>query len=255
MDIKSRQIKAINYYFLLCSSIFHLGFIIFLIFFITPSQFFPHLTNRSFLLTTLYLFSILLCDTCLYFFDIQKLEKYNQFIRNIISNIVFPYCFMISIGFWVILLIGFIFPTETFLKEGTKITVDMYFINFYVHLGITIIMIIELFLNEREKAKINWYYSVSNTVIYIVYVISICIEKYKYKFYAYVFLENLNALGMVLVGFSIYVLLIISYLIYYFLSNKINKRYIKVKESGEDEKLITGDDMNEENLGLNTEEE
>lgn len=254
METKNRQITKLNYYLLLCSCILHLGFIIYLILAIKPHQFFPHLTNWSFLLSTFYLFSILLCDTCLYFFSIKKLEKFNRFIRSIFANIAFPYCFLITIGFWVILLIGFIFPMETFLEKGTEITLEMILINTYVHLGITILMLLDLFLNEREKTTINWYSSVTNTIIFIVYIVSILVEKYKYEFYPYLFVKNLNPGGMVLVGISIYVLLILSFVIYYFLSNKINKKFIKVKESGEDEKFIQGD-TNEENCGLSAEEE
>ena len=254
MEIKNREIKKLNYYLILCLFIFNLGVIIYLCCTLRPSQFLPHLTNWSFVLSSFYLFLVVLTDSCLYFFGLQNLEKFNHFIRNSFSNIVFPYCFTITIGFWVILLIGFVSPAETFLEKGTKITLEMIFVNVYVHLGITAILLIELIINKREKAKLNWCSGITNTIIYIIYVISICIEKYKFDFYPYLFVKNLNIAGMVIVGIIIYGLIIASAFIYYYLSQKINKTYIEVKESGENEKLIKGDD-NEQNYNLSVEEE
>ena len=253
METKNRQIKKYNYYIQLCLFIFHLGAIIYFIFTMRASLFFPFLTNWSFLISTLYLFLALICDTSLYFFSSKNLEKLNHFIRNNFSNIAFPYCFMITIGFWIILLIGFISPAETFLKKGQKITFEMIGINVYVHLGITIIMVVDLFFNEREDIKLNWLYSIINTIIYIIYITSILIEKYQFDFYPYLFVKSLNIIGTIIVGFIIYGLLFGSILIYIALSNKINKKSIKIKEIGEDEKFIS-DSKNNENIDFDEEE-
>lgn len=255
MEVKNRPIKRLNFYIQLALFIIHLGLIIYLCITLHPSQFLPHLTNWSFVLSSFYLFSILLCDTLLYFFGLKNLETFNHFIRNTFSGIAFPYCFLISIGFWIILLIGFIFPVETFLEKGRAITVDMIIINTYLHLGITIIMIVDLFFNQREKIKFSWLSGIVNTIIFIIYIISVYIEKYIFDFYPYYFLRNLNIGWMILVMFVIYGLLIVSILIYSVLSNKINKKFMRVKASGEDEKFIIGESENEENCNLIAEEE
>ena len=253
MEVKNRQIKKLNYYLQSILFIIHLGFIIYLCITLHPSQFLPHLTNWSFVLSSFYLLSIFICDTLLYFFGLKNLEKFNYFIRNIFSNMVFPYCFLISIGFWIILLIGFISPAETFLKKGEEIPLDIIIINIYVHLGITGIMLVDLFLSKRNKIKLNWYSGIANTILYILYIISICIEKYVFDFYPYLFLRNLNIGWMIIIGVSIYGLLILSFFIYFAVSNKINRNNVEVMISGEDEKLIN--DQNEENCNLTTEEE
>ena len=83
MVLKRKQIKTLNYYLLLGCFILHLGFVIYMIISLVPSQFLPHLTNWSFFLSSIYLCSILVCDTSLYFFSSDKLENFNHFFRNI----------------------------------------------------------------------------------------------------------------------------------------------------------------------------
>ncbi len=255
MVLKRKQIKTLNYYLLLGCFILHLGFVIYLIIALAPSQFLPHLTNWSFFLSSIYLCSILVCDTSLYFFSSDKLENFNHFFRNIFSKIVFPFCFLISIGFWIILSIGFISSYNTFLDSDQEITIDMIIINTYVHLVITIIMVVELILNEREAIKIlDWFSIITNTAIYIVYIISVCIEKYVFEFYPYLFLKDLNVLGMIIVGIVIYALLIGCIFIYILITNKLNRNTIKVKESGEEEKFISSNENNNNDEFISEEE-
>ena len=238
MEVKNRPIKKKNYLIQLVLFILHLGIIIYFIFTLKPSQFLPHLTNWSFVLSSFYLLSVLAWDTFLYFYGSNKLEKFNHFIRNSYSNIVYPYCFLISIGFWVILLIGFISPAETFLEKDQEITIEMIIINTYVHLCITAIMIVDLCFNQRDKTELNWCSNITNTIIYIIYIITVCIEKYIFDFYPYLFLKDLNVGLMIIVAIIIYALLIASIFIYNALTNKINRKFMKIKERGEDEKLI-----------------
>ena len=253
MEYRNRHINKFNYYLLLGISTFQFLFIlsISIICIINKySKIFIHITNWSFFLSTFYLFSSLACDTSLYFFSSKKLEKFNYFIRNKFSTIAFPYCFMISIGFWLILLIGFIIGTDTFKKSDTKITIPMVLINIHLHLGITVIMVIELFLSEKEEAKLNWLSSITNTFIFVIYCIIVCIAKFNFDNNAYVFMEDLKIGELILIGIAIYGLLIGCYFLYNYISNKINNKYFRSIERGERDELIENEGINEENGGL-----
>jgi len=241
MGEEEREIKSVKYYTLLIMNIIHIGFIIYISIQSSVFGFFGHVTNWSFLLSTIYLFASLFLDTSLYFFSSTKFEKLNYYLRNFFASIAYPYCFMISIGFWLIFFYGLAFASETFLKEGTEITVHMYILNGYAHLGITIIMVIELFLTRREKVKLNWKCCVVNTVIFILYLVMACIFKYGYDLNAYVFMEDLPIWGMILVGLAIYALLVASFFLYLVISNRINRNYINESGKNEDEKLFKED--------------
>ena len=211
MEENKRRIKKLNYYIILGFCIFQFIYIFSIIIICIIQKYsniFIHITNWSFLLSLFYLFSALACDTSLYYFSSKKLEKYNYFIRNQFSKIAFPYCFMIISGFWGILLIGIIIGEETFRKSGAKITAFGIFNNLNIHLGIGIMLIFELFLNEREEVKLDWLTGISNTTIFIIYCIIVCVAKYKYNINAYVFMKNINVGMMILIGFMIYSLLI-----------------------------------------------
>ena len=100
-------------------------------------------------------------------------------------------------------------------------------------------MIADIFLSERDEIKLNWCCSIINTFIYISYCVAILIAKYKFDFNAYVIMESLNIWGI------LYAILVGYIFIYNAISNKINRKSFKVFEIREDEKLIVGD--NEEN--------
>ena len=253
MEFRNRHIIKKNYYLLLGISAFQFLFIlsISIICIIHKySKIFIHVTNWSFILSSFYLFSSLACDTSLYYFSSKKLEKYNYFIRNNFSSIAFPFCFMISIGFWLILLIGLIIGSDTFKRSDTKITIPMALINIHLHLGITIIMIIELFLSEKEEAKLNIFSFISNTFIFIIYCVVVCVAKFNFNNNAYVFMENLKIGELIPIGIAIYGLLIGCYFLYNYITNKINNKYFKSIEKGERDELIENERINEENDGL-----
>ena len=231
--------KKLNYFLILSFSIFQFVFIVSIILICIIykySNIFIHLTNWSYLLSSFYLYSISICETSIYFFSSSKLENYKYFIRNKFSIVAFPLSFLIFIGFWGILLFGLVINAETFLKSGSEITAFGVFINFNIHFAISIMMIVELFLNEREEIQLNWYIVISNTIFLLIYIIVVIIAKFAFNKNAYVFMENLNAGGMILVGILLYGLLIGCIFIYITLSNKINrksKNVINIKGEGD----------------------
>lgn len=253
MELNNKP-KKLNYFLILSFSIFQFAFITSIIIICIVYQYsniFIHLTNWSYLLSSFYLYSISICETSLYFFSSRKLENYKYFIRNKFSIIAFPFCFLITIGFWGILIFGIIIKTDTFLKSGTEITAFGVFINFNIHLAISIMMLVELCLNEREEIKLNWYICISNTIFLLIYTIVICIAKYAFDKNAYLFMENLNAGGMILVGILIYGLLIGCIFIYISLSNKINRKKKKnIENIGEEDNTFGNEGLNGDNNKL-----
>ena len=250
LEVRPRKVKAFKYYLFLVINIFQIGFIIYSHIIYKLDLIYSFITNWSFALSSFYLFSVLICDTSLYFFSSKKLEKFQHFMRNYFSNVAFPYNFMITIGFWGILLIGIIFSSETFLKEGTEITFQSIFVNVHLHLGITIFMIIELFMHERNEVKLNWCSFISNTAIFIIYISFYCVLKYSYDIDIYLFTGNFDWWQMLLVGIAIYAIIIGCIFIYNAITNKINRDSMRIIDIEEDKGLISAE--NTEDSGIIT---
>ena len=223
---KIRKYKKVNYSIMLILNLFQLGTIIWFSYVLSFFSIYIHLTNWSFLLSSIYLFLAIICDTTKILFSSKKLEKLNYFIRQSFSKISYPYCFTITIGFWSIKLIGLIFDTVTFTKTGAKISSFRIISNLHLHLGITIIMLIELILNEREEIKLNVGTGIMNAGILLAYFTMVCIAKYRFNKNAYVFMENMSIWVMICIGLAIFGVLIGSFFIYKVISNIINRQYI-----------------------------
>ena len=230
---KKRNIKKKNYYLLLLFSLFQLSFLIYRLNDVISSKsykFYIRITNWSFFICIYYLISISICDTNLYFFSSLSLEKYNAYIRNSLAKIAFPYCFMITIGFWGIIIFGLIIHVDTFFKRKDTMPLDKILNNLNTHCLITIMMVIDLFLNEKEEIKSNYKIFTINTIIFLLYCIVVCIAKFKLDLNAYIFLENIDLKLMFFIGIIIYLILIGCIYLYIFVSNKINRKYFKLIE-------------------------
>ena len=146
----------------------------------------------SFILSTFYLISILICDTLLYFFGLNNLEKFNHFIRNTFSSIVFPYCFLLSLEFLLILLLKIFFQNFEIFFLGKKgygeYNLEMFIIDSYVLFVTTVFMLVDLFCNQRDKVEFNWCFFITYIIIYIIYIIFYHvtnIQFYNFFFYNY----------------------------------------------------------------------
>lgn len=247
MEVRKRRIKRLKYYLMLGIALFQFAILTYMCVMCIINRYlkiFIHATNWSFILSSIYLFSVCICDTSLYCFTSKKLEKFNHFMRNSFSIIAYPYCFMITIGFWLILVVGLIVKSDTFTKSGTKIIIQKILMTLYLHLGITILMVAELFLSDKEEVKINWCSGIANTAVFIIYGAVVFIAKFKYDLNAYIFMEELNLGGMILVAVTIFVILILSVVLHKVISNKINKHYILQLDNGEDENFLENDNTN-----------
>lgn len=247
-----RKYKKVNYCIMLVLTLIQIGTFIWFSCVLSFLSIYIHITNWSFLLSTIYLILAIICDTSKIVFSSEKLEKLNYYTRNSFSKIAYPFNFMITMGFWGILLIGLIFSVETFTKEGAKISTFRIICNLHLHLGITIIMFAELFLVERIEMKLSLGTGITNLIIFLAYIIMVCIAKYIYNENAYVFMKNLNIWAMVGIGIAIFVVLVGSFFIYKVISNCINSQYIKNiknrKELPEEEVIDDNDDNDDSSL-------
>jgi hypothetical protein len=148
---------------------------------------------------------------------------------------------MITLGFWIIVLVGIIFKVDTFLDSKIEISVMRYISSIYLHLGITIIMLVELFLNSRDEIKPTLETGIANTIIFAAYITTICIYKYVFKENAYHFMKKMDVWPLIAIGFGIYLLLIGSFFLFMIISNKINKKYIENKRKEEKDNITEGE--------------
>ena len=202
-----------------------------------------HITNWSFIISTIYLILSFISDTNHYFFSVKKIEKLRYFVRNSFSKVAYPFCFMITIGFWGILLIGIIFDAETFTKNGAHISAFKIISNFHLHFGITIIMILDLIFNERREMKITFESLIINISIFAIYAAMVLIAKYIFNKNAYVFIGNIGFLPIIGVGVGIFGLLIGCILLFNTISNKLNKceKNIKYNDFIKEEEMPDND--------------
>ena len=240
-----RTIKKSNYYLMLVLIFFQLLFFIYTFTKIPFSLIIHHMTNWSFLISSIYLFLILIFDTNLYVFSSEKFEFINFFIRNSYSKTAFPYCFMITITYWLFLIFGLFFNINMYSKSRPKRVLFRVFINTYLHLGITLIMILDLFLTKREKVKFTFSSFIVNTILFIVYSICTYYRKFIKKINVYIFMERMDLLCSIFVAVIVYLLLIISFFIYMKISNIINYEYISEKENSTEYNIIKEQDIDD----------
>ena len=245
--MKDIFIKRLKYSITTILIIFQLVSFIYFLIKVPPINIILHVTNVSFTISTFYLLIIFISDSTLFFFSSRKLDKINYFFRNSFSKVAFPFCFMITFGFWIIVLVGVIFKVDTFLDSSREIKPIRYVTGIHLHLGITIIMLVELFLNSRYEIKLTLETGIANTAIFAAYISTICISKYVFKKDAYYFMKKMNVWPLIAIGFGIYLLLIGSFFLFMIISNRINKKYIENKKK-EDQDNITEGEFDDNNF-------
>ena len=123
MDVKKREISPIYFGFL---SIFAIINTIMSVRFLMSIPLYKILVQEtlwSFLLSTIYITSIFISDANLFLFKSTSLEKFNSFIRNYYSVIVYPYNYNITLEYWLILVVGLILGNNPFYEKGKVTTI------------------------------------------------------------------------------------------------------------------------------------
>lgn len=235
MDKKLRVIKPVTFYLMNGLILFHIYMFIYCLINFPVFSLKFHITNWSDYLSTFYLISIFVIDISLYCFKSNKLEKYNLFIRETFAQIAFPFSYMISIGFWSILLCGLILGVDTFKEGGIEITVNLVLVNLYVHLAIALLLTLDLYLTYRTVHGFNKKNFVAISLFFCIYLVVIFVEQFKFDQSAYVFMKDLSPLFLILGGIIIYTLLTGCYFLYLGLLKLFNRANINRTECVEDD--------------------
>ena len=253
---------------LITSIIINGGNAFFLIYYIYDSYVHPidllHITRWSFFLNSIFTTICLICDIVIYYSEkeetsidmnynlmndedksqkredfiimIKKLDNWNKNKYGIVCN---TFCYFVSLGF--LLLLFF----ENNLMQVSK-SIKNVFNCIYHHLIIQIIIIINVFISERQKHYFSWFYLTIILIIYLSYIIIICIEKYYFQINAYFFMIDKTKLFLFFCALVSCLFLFICYLLNMYIINFKNK-YNNKKISDKD---ILEDKSDEKNYNL-----
>ena len=229
MDVKKREISPIYFGFL---SIFAIINTIMLVRFLMSIPLYKILVQEtlwSFLLSTIYITSIFISDANLFLFKSTSLEKFNSFIRNYYSVIVYPYNYNITLEYWLILVVGLILGNNPF-YEKSKVTTIIILESLYLHLAICIILIIDLLCTKRKMSN-NKTLSLIINFIFFWYCVAVLSSNYIFFMPAYPFMKDAGILLMVIIFIISLALINFCHYLHIFLVRKINRDYeISIKK-------------------------
>ena len=223
MENKIRRINKLNYFITSSIIVCQTAIFIYILYYFSFTQLIVNFACWNFILCSLYLIFIFICDTSLYFYEYAKLEELN----NALRNTFFQICFSISIGMTLFHLL-FIYPSNkddnqseianTFLSK-----IKNYILNYHLNAGITLVMLIEIIFNRRKKSKFDWSIVRSITYIICAYTIVLHLVKVLFNITGYDFIKNLNFLDFVFYSIIFFILALICYSINHCILNIINK--------------------------------
>ena len=221
MDIKKRQVNPIYFCFLSIFTIINTIMLIRFILTIPFHRIICHLTIWSYILSTIYFYSIFIADANLYLFKSTSLEKFNTFIRNYFSVIVYPYNYTITLEFWLILFLGSMSGKNPF-YEQEKIPFVILYESFYLHLFMFIVLLIDLFCTKRKLEKSKTLSLIIN-FIFFWYCVIVLTSNYVFFIPAYPFMKDAGVMTMVIIFIISIAMIYFSYYLHLFLVKKINK--------------------------------
>ena len=180
-----------------------------------------HLTIWSYILTTIYIYSIFISDANLFLFKSNSFEKFNTFIRNYFSVIVYSYNYTITLEFWLILFFGLMLGKNPF-YEQEKIPFMILFESFYLHLAMCIILLIDLLCVKRKLEKNKTLSLIINFIFFWYCVVVLC-SNYVFFIPAYPFMKDAGVMTMVIIFIISLALINFSHYLHLFLVRKINR--------------------------------
>ena len=213
--------KSWKCYLMIFLNVIQLGMLVWSI--IVLKYFLLFIDNWSLIICSVYLFLRIIYETYILSCRSEKLEKINNFCLNSLSKIAFPYCFAITLDYWGLLLFGVVFKVQVVSIDGT-IAEKLCLI--YIHLGITIIMLVELFLFPRGEMALSFKIVAVNIGIFVLYIITTVIAKYRFNCNVYPFLVRNKTLEMMSTFGIIIASVFFCTFIYDLISNRINRNFI-----------------------------
>ena len=183
-----------------------------------------YLTAITWDFNSIYLFLSFICDISLFIFKSTKLEKLNNFLRNILCHVANTISYAVTFLFWGLFALGGLgeFPSDLM----------VILLNIYAHLLISIIVIIDIFVAEHDNHSFSPKIMAAIIIYMILYGILCGILTINFDRPPYPFLKGINILK--LIGFfAIFsVVFVLSYL-FQILLIKIKFKCI-IKEDNDD---------------------
>lgn len=226
-----------------------LSIILIINFFLMWSEYSPawkiffFLTIWSFWSNTFYIIVITIIDLFLYCGN-KKAEKYNNFIRNDLVRIIFPFSISTVIIYWELVLLGDKF-------QGIGHSVLEICKSFFMHGLVLLFMIFDLFTSQHLNKKNN--YKIDITIISIIMALHfglVVISKEYLKVHPYDFLMICDTRQMIGSFIIIYVIVLNGYIVLYLISDKFfvseeNNNILKKKQDEENEEKDKKEDFSE----------
>ena len=228
MEINKREVNPIYYSLLSILTLINTLMLLRVLIYFPYHRLITHETLWSFYLSTIYLYSIFISDTNLFLFKSTSLEKFNSFIRNYFSVIVYPYCYTITIEFWAILFTGMTFGINPFLEEKT-VSKEVLYDALYLHLAICLIIVVDLFCTKRKLVENKILLFIIN-FIFFCYCIVVLWTNYVLLRPAYPFMKDAGIIVM-LIAFIISLFFVnLCYYLHLYLVKIINKDDEKIQK-------------------------
>jgi len=211
----------------------------------TPAwKIFFFITIWSFWSNTFYIITITIIDILLYCGN-KKVEKYNNFIRNDLVRIIFPFSISTVIIYWELVLLGDKF-------QGIGHSVLEICKSFFMHGLVLLFMLFDIFTSYHLNKKDN--YKIDITIISIIMALHfglVVISKEYLKVHPYDFLMICDTRQMIGAFIIIYIIVLNGYVALYlisdnFFANEENNNISKKKKEVENyEKEDKKDEFNE----------
>ena len=205
---------------------------------------FIYISMWSFLICSIYLIAILIVDSNLIFSNSIKLEPINDFFRNFFAGIAYPFCYSITLTHWCSKIITFLGSSTGSENEETTIK---FLLRLYYYLFTAIIMTLDLFFTKRKNNFFGLMEFLGNSILYFIYEIVICIDKYEYGNHAYDYMVAISAAEMIIHGVVNYAILIACYFLYILLKKAFNKNNL-ITLSKEERQSLMSNGADESNL-------
>lgn len=175
------------------------------------------LTMWSYLVNTIYLTILFICDWYLYFSKTEKLEYIiSSFFRNTFSKIGCSLTYTITILYWLLVVLGPIimrFETSNFL---------IIFFHIYLHGVITVFVLLEIVFFEHKRLDSNNLDVLILTIIYVCYLVLALISQYVFNLPPYQFMDMVKPYQLISPIMVFYIIIINSYQVHIWIIKKKN---------------------------------
>jgi hypothetical protein len=208
----------------------------------TPAwKIFFFLTIWSFWSNTFYIITITIIDIFLYRGN-KKVEKYNNFIRNDLVRIIFPFSISTVIIYWELVLLGDKF-------QGIGHSILEICKSFFMHGLVLLFMLFDLFTSHHLNKKNN--YKMDILIISIIMAIHfglVVISKELLKAHPYDFLMICDTRQMIGSFIIIYLIVLNGYAALYLISDNFfaNEENNNIRKKKQDEENFEKEDKKEE---------